>query len=74
MGDSAPDKRLAWLGSRVCSTLKVKDDVWKGIVSGESKYAFLSCMQLSTAATQCTRRRKTPPTLHTMTPGSLDIL
>ena len=37
MGEPAPDKRLNWIGARVCSTLKIKDDVWKGILSGDSK-------------------------------------
>jgi hypothetical protein len=40
MGEAGADKRIAWLGSRVCTTLKVKEDVWKGIVNGESKYVL----------------------------------
>lgn len=38
MAESGPDKRLSWLGARVCTTLKVKEDVWKTISTGESKY------------------------------------
>jgi hypothetical protein len=48
MGDVAPDKRLAWLGSRVCSALKVKEDVWKGILAGESKCVHF-CVRFSRA-------------------------
>ena len=44
MGDSAPDKRLAWLGARVCTTLKLKDDVWKAILAGENKCDRLRLM------------------------------
>jgi hypothetical protein len=39
MGDGV-DKRLAWLGSRVCTHLKLKDDTWKGIANGDSKCEF----------------------------------
>lgn len=41
MAESGPDKRLAWLGARVCTTLKVKEEVWKAISNSESKYAEL---------------------------------
>jgi hypothetical protein len=40
MAEAPLDKRLVWLGSRFCSSLKVKDDVWKAIISGESKYVY----------------------------------
>ena len=37
MAEAGADKRAAWLGTRVCSTLKLKDDAWKAIMSGDSK-------------------------------------
>lgn len=44
MDESGPDKRLAWIGARVCTTLRVKEDVWKAISNSESKYVELSTL------------------------------
>jgi hypothetical protein len=40
MAEAPQDKRLVWLGNRFCSSLKVKDDIWKAIITGESKYVY----------------------------------
>ena len=43
MADAAPDKRLTWLGTRVCNTLRIKDEAWKAILGGDSKYIPAVC-------------------------------
>ncbi len=44
MGDRDPeakpaDRRFIWVGERICSSLKVKDDSYQKLLASENKYA-----------------------------------